>query len=75
VSTAPKAPYVAGDKVKVLHYVPTAGTCLGTFTVDRVTALDGDRWRLSMIVSDGSVHEVTVERDGRDRHGYVERAT
>jgi hypothetical protein len=71
-----KAPYVAGDKVKILHSVQ-GGTVLGVLPIDRVVALnDGKSWRLEMTRNDPEfpMLSAVVGVNGRDKHGYVERA-
>jgi len=76
VTARARAPYVAGDWVMVLRDETDRGTIWGALKVGRVTALsDGRTWRLELTRWDGSGLAVTVGRDGRDAHGYVERAT
>lgn len=64
------APYVEGDRVRVLHDDPKHGTCLGDFTVLEVLGPDdAGRWTLLL---EGLGYPVRVFSSGRDLHGYVE---
>jgi hypothetical protein len=68
-----RAPYQAGDRVRVLHSCAGRGTELATFRLDRVVALnENNRWRIEMTRCDGTGMQAVVNERGLDKHGYVE---
>ena len=69
-----RAPYTAGDRVRVLHSSEGLGTVLAVLPIDRVVALNtNNTWRLEMRRVDGSPMQIVVDERGRDRDGYLER--
>jgi hypothetical protein len=76
VRTLAAAPYQPGDYVQALHNSPRRGTCLITARVVGVgSTTDHERpWAITYDV-DGQPRTVSVDGKGRDRDGYVQRAT
>jgi hypothetical protein len=76
-------PYRPGDQARMLYQADTGATVLGVVTIDRVVRLGtGREWRIEAtrpsLLNPGQpddkfpqVH-ATVDRTGKDRHGYVE---
>jgi hypothetical protein len=67
----PFTPYRPGDLIEVL-YGDDKGTALATIPVERCVALaTNGRWRVTARRPDGKLHDVTVDADGNDLHGYA----
>lgn len=75
IITPPFTPYRAGDPIQVL-YGSDKGTALATITVERCVPLVAHgKWRVTARHPDGKLHDVTVDREGNDLHGYASRPT
>ena len=60
------APYAPGDAIRVLHTCGAHEPALGTFTVERVKAMSGGRFRVTTTRCDGTQMDVEVDAQGRD---------
>lgn len=60
------APYAPGDTIRVWHTCAGHGPALGTFTVERVTALTNGQFRVTTTRCDGTQMDVEVDAQGRD---------
>lgn len=69
-------PYQTGDPISVMYDDAEHGQTVATLKVERCTALSiPGRWAVTTRRLDGRLHDVTVDADGQDRHGYVKRPT
>lgn len=66
----PYTPYSPGDQIEVT--APGADAVL--LPVERcVPLITPGRWRVTSRRPDGKLHDVTVDSDGNDPHGYASR--
>ena len=69
-----RAPYKAGDAIRLLFLHPSHGTCLGTTRVEQIhEALENGKWMITYRHPLDGMTTATVNARGKDRHGYIEK--
>jgi hypothetical protein len=73
--TKRRAPYRAGDKIRILYADPIHGTCLGTATIEQISeAAENGKWTITYRHPLGDIRTALINERGTDRHAYIERA-